>query len=108
MRFNSVKEIKKWFTENKYAEEVHEAIDFLLNKVSDVAPREFVGLEIKDFYCNGFFGRRFDLEGSIIIDNGCDYITIRTPNGDVETAYFDGGWKSEMREFVEEWTKSNL
>jgi hypothetical protein len=105
MKFNSITEIKKWFEEHEYAEEVHEAINFLLGKVNDVKPREFVGLEIKDFYCNGFFGRRYDLEGSIIIDNGYDYITVRTKDGDFATAFFDDGWKSEMRYFVEEWTR---
>lgn len=43
MKFSSVKEIKQWFTENKYPEEVHEAINFLLNKVNDVKHGEFVG-----------------------------------------------------------------
>jgi hypothetical protein len=106
MRFNSIKEIKKWFEENKYPEEVYEAINFLLSKASDIKPREFVGLEIKDFYCNGFFGRRYDLEGAIIIDSGFNYITVRTRDGDMATAVFDDGWESEMRDFVEEWTKT--
>jgi hypothetical protein len=106
MRFSSIKEIKQWFAENKYAEEVHEAIDFLLSKVNDVKPREFVGLEIKDFYCNGFFGRRYDLDGSIIIDSGYNYITVRTKNGDIATAVFEEGWQlNEMRELIEGWTR---
>ena len=32
MKLNSVKEIKQWFTENKYSEKVHEAIEFLIKE----------------------------------------------------------------------------
>jgi hypothetical protein len=104
MRFNSITEIKKWFAENKYADEVHEAINFLLNKVNDVSLKEFVGLEIKDNFCNGFFGKRYDLYGSVIIDVGHDYVTVRKKDKEVVTGYF-GVWRIAMREFIEEWTK---
>lgn len=39
-----------------------------------------VGKKIKDFYCNGFAGRRYDLEGSTIEAEGQDWIVIRTVN----------------------------
>ena len=29
-----------------------------------------IGRVIKDFYCNGFFGREYDLNGSTIIAEG--------------------------------------
>lgn len=67
---------------------------------------QFEGLEITDFYCNGFFGRRYDLSGSIIIRNGSDYITIRDNEGEVHTAYFEKGWQQEeMEEYITNWTK---
>jgi hypothetical protein len=31
-----------------------------------------VGKEIRDFYCNGFFGRRYDLLGAVIEGAGMD------------------------------------
>ena len=33
MKFKSVEEIEKWFKDWKYEEEVHEAIDFLVDKL---------------------------------------------------------------------------
>jgi hypothetical protein len=41
-----------------------------------------VGRKIKDSYCNGFAGRRYDLEGSIIEHEGDDYMVIRTEKGE--------------------------
>lgn len=65
-----------------------------------------IGLKITDFYCNGFFGRDFDLEGSTILHADNDYLVIRKTNGVVESAWFDGRWSFEdVREFVENWTR---
>jgi hypothetical protein len=105
MKFNNINEVKEHFDNYKYEPEVHEAIEFLLSQLNDIKHNEFVGTEITDFYCNGFFGRRYDLEGSIIISSGKDFITVRTLEGDVETAYFSDGWESQMRDFIQDWTK---
>jgi hypothetical protein len=64
---------------------------------------QFVGLEIRDFYCNGFFGRDYDLDGAIIVASGQDYITIRKTNGYTTTAHFEEGWQlDEMENLIYE------
>lgn len=68
---------------------------------------EFVGLEIANFYCNGFFGREYDLAGSVVIDNTHDSLTVRTTEGIVRTAYFNDGWETEMRKLVKEWSEDD-
>lgn len=106
MTFNSVKEVKAYFEEHQHDPIVHEAIAFLLAKTNDVVPGQFVGLELTDFYCKGFFGRRYDLAGSKITDSGTDYITILDKQGMSCTATFADGWqRREMVEQIEEWTK---
>jgi hypothetical protein len=61
-----------------------------------------IGKRIHDFYCNGFAGRRYDLEGSIIESEGSDWIVIRTP--DEEPVFLDlRGW--DKQENIDEWTK---
>ena len=47
-----------------------------------------IGRIIRDGYCNGFFGREYDLYGSVIIAEGDDYVVIRKENGIVEFASF--------------------
>jgi hypothetical protein len=32
MKFNNIEEVKKWFMENKYPDEVHKAIEFLIKE----------------------------------------------------------------------------
>lgn len=63
----------------------------------------FVGRAIQDYYCNGFFGRRYDLAGAIIEAQGNDYMVIRTRDGVPVFAYFDGHWESKMEELIAEW-----
>lgn len=60
-----------------------------------------IGKKITDFYCNGFAGRRYDLEGGIIESEGYDWIVIRLPNG--ETVFMSmAGYDKD--EYIEEWT----
>lgn len=47
-----------------------------------------VGRIITDGYCNGFFGRDYDFNGSEIIAEGEEYIVIRKPNGIIEFGNF--------------------
>lgn len=66
---------------------------------------KFIGLKIRDFFCNGFFGRVYDLEGSTIIHAGIDYLVIRTEEGDVRSTQF-GGWSfTEIEELVQSWVE---
>lgn len=59
---------------------------------------------ITDFYCNGYFGRRYDLDRSIIIIDESNYtITIKTENNEILTACFNiPKHKEEMNNI---WTK---
>lgn len=106
MTFSSTEEIEVYFSQHAYAPEVHAAIDFLLSRTNDVQRNDFVGRVITDSYCNGFFGSRYDLEGSIILENSMDYITIEDTNGNPHTVYVEDGWaKRELSSLLEQWTK---
>lgn len=48
-----------------------------------------VGKVISDFYCNGYFGRRYDLEGAVIIHETELSITIQNADGSVDSTNFD-------------------
>ena len=60
-----------------------------------------IGKEIKDFYCNGFAGRRYDLTGSIIEAEGEDWVVIRTDEGE---PIFMNLQESDKQEYVNDWT----
>lgn len=63
-----------------------------------------IGKEIKDFFCNGFAGRRYDLTGSIIEAEGEDWIVIRTDEG--EPIFMDlQGW--DKQDCINNWTTFN-
>jgi len=72
-----------------------------------------IGRKIKDFYCNGFAGRRYDLEGSIIEHEGDDYMIIRTDKGepifigfftfDNGEIYKDGWHYNDKQEMIDRW-----
>lgn len=64
-----------------------------------------VGEEIEDCYCNGYFGRRYDLKGSVITEVGSDHITVRTREGSFATAHFDGDWCEVIDDMIERWLK---
>jgi hypothetical protein len=54
-----------------------------------------VGLIIKNSYCNGFFGRRYDLCDSVIESEGKDWVVIRINEQECEFAFFKHGDKQE-------------
>jgi hypothetical protein len=85
-------------------QQLEELTQKLMCDQSRVKYNEFIGMEIKDFYCNGFFDRDYSLEGSMIIENTDKLLTIRKPNGEILQADM-GEW--DMREHVEEWTKED-
>jgi hypothetical protein len=82
---------------------LEEIVEKLTAENNRVRHNEFVGMEIRDFYCNGFFGREYDLDGAIIMSNTEDSLTVRTRGGIVRTAYFTDGWEEQMKEHVLEW-----
>ncbi len=71
--------------------------------VSDFLEKEKgnVGKVITDFYCNGKFGRRYDLAGTTIEAEGKDWIVIRTKDS-VDVAHFTS--EKEKNEYVYNWT----
>ncbi|PEF30334.1 hypothetical protein CON39_11720 [Bacillus thuringiensis] len=87
-------------------EELEGSNKYLRNALKRAKGRSsLVGKEIKDFYCNGYFGRRYDLEGSIIMEVGSDHITVRTKEGSFATAHFDGDWCEVIDDTIERWLK---
>lgn len=56
-----------------------------------------IGRRITDFYCNGYFGREYDLCGAIIIDEGDEYLVIRKENGIVDFCNFQS-WEWNRNE----------
>ena len=63
---------------------------------------EHVGKKITDDYCNGFAGRRYDLEGCVIEAEGKDWIVCRHPEG--QPIFMDlYGWDKEN--CINRWTE---
>ena len=62
-----------------------------------------VGLKITDNYCNGFAGRRYDLEGSVIEAEGPDWIVIRIDSDKPEFLNLRG---YDKQYYVNKWTAS--
>jgi hypothetical protein len=63
-----------------------------------------IGKELTDFYCNGFAGRRYDLEGSIIEAEGRDWIVIRPLDGRPVFIDFNNWNKIEL---IDSWTSND-
>lgn len=81
-----------------------------------------IGRVITDFFCNGYFGRDYDLEGSIIIAEAPEWIVIRKPSGIIAFASFQqvkylrddkgnpirlvaAGVDDDKQEFIDRWCK---
>jgi hypothetical protein len=47
-----------------------------------------IGKIIKDSYCNGFFGREYDLNDAVIIAEGDEWIVIKKANGVIDFGNF--------------------
>lgn len=72
-----------------------------------------IGRIIKDYYCNGFAGRRYDLDGSVIEYEADDYIIIRTKQGepiligfftyDDGKIYKDGWHYKDKQKLIDAW-----
>ncbi|GAB6253626.1 hypothetical protein BCSAG_49440 [Bacillus cereus] len=63
----------------------------------------FLGKSIKNFYCNGYFGRRYDLEGSTIVDIGDRHMMILLRSGERLMTHFDEEWDEYTDKMVAEW-----
>jgi hypothetical protein len=93
------------------AKEILEAIR-KLSSSSVYKKTDFVGMTIQDFYCNGFFGRTYDMEGSVIIGFGTDhndeyYLRVKKLDGDIEVAHFGSRDLDMVEEYIEEWCDEN-
>ena len=72
-----------------------------------------VGRIIKDFYCNGFFGREYDFSGATIVGEGEDWMVIRKEDGKIAFADFQAYRKvpgaiilvprTDKQEFIDSW-----
>ena len=66
---------------------------------------ENVGKIITDFYCNGYFGRRYDLENAVIEAEGLGWIVIRIKDL-VPEPLFTSFYESEDKQYwIDQWTK---
>ena len=69
-----------------------------------------VGKVIRDGYCNGFFGRRYDLCRSEIVAEGAEWLVIRTEKNEILFASFqfekDGVYikRKDRQDLIDEWT----
>lgn len=61
-----------------------------------------VGRVIKDAYCNGYFGRGYDLEDAVIINEGAEYIVVRKDDGLVDFCSFQQTIEKKQ-ELIDEW-----
>jgi len=60
-----------------------------------------IGLKITDSYCNGFGGRRYDLDNSIIEAEGIDWIVIRIEGYDSVHLNLKG---YDKQYYINKWT----
>ena len=73
--------------------------------------QNFVGRELNNFYCNGFFGRVYDLKYAKILkvyeDHSEDEIVIEVEkqDGAIAYGYFAGGWNDwkSVYKYLGEW-----
>lgn len=56
-----------------------------------------IGKKITDFYCNGFFGRNYDMENSVIIAEGDGWIVVKKEDGEIDFA------KGMDQEAIDRW-----
>lgn len=63
-----------------------------------------IGRIINDSYCNGFFGREYDLNGSTIIAEGDEWIIVRKENGYLEFGNFQYNIP-EKQNLIDKWCK---
>lgn len=62
-----------------------------------------IGRILKDFYCNGFFGPDYSLDGAVIIAEGYDFIVVRMQSGKAAFADFCGAWQQKKQELIDKW-----
>ena len=60
-----------------------------------------IGKIIKDSYCNGYAGRRYDLAESVIEAEGKDWIVCRTDKEKVIFMDFD---EQNKQTYIDNWT----
>lgn len=66
---------------------------------------ENIGKVIADCYCNGFFGRVYDLVGSVIVGEGPEWVVVRKEDGRIDFANFQGFNKQEL---VDSWCNNSF
>lgn len=112
MKYIEKEQLIEWLEKEGLYKEVLSEIEKGTFDVKDYAlmSQEFVGRELNSIYCNGFFGRTYDLLGAEIMRIYEDYqdgeIVIEVEkNGEMKYGYFDGDWKEwkSVYEHLNEW-----
>lgn len=65
----------------------------------------YIGKTINNFYCNGFAGRRYDLDGCVIEAEGVDWIIIRKKSHAPIFMEFHG--RTDMDKLITSWCEEN-
>lgn len=65
-----------------------------------VIPNEFVGMTIKHYFCDGYFGRDGYVGDGVIVSNTSTSVTV-VKDGMHYTAHMA---EEDMRDLIEEWT----
>ena len=73
-----------------------------------------IGRVIRDNYCNGYADRNYDMDGAIIVHEGCDYIVAIKTTGQpilIDFGYYDriddkrkSMDKDEIQRYIDNWS----
>jgi hypothetical protein len=72
--------------------------------------QSYVGKRLNDWFCNGFFGSETDvnLDDAVIISVGYDTVEVVETNGKRQIAYFEDGWRQQMKSLLDEWIEGKF
>jgi hypothetical protein len=77
-------------------------VSHISQNTGKVRRNEFQGLELKNYYCDGYFGsREYNMQDAIVIENTENLITARKRDGQIVQAHFDEG--EDVRVLVKSW-----
>ena len=66
----------------------------------------FINRKIEDSYCNGFFGRRYDLSDFQVEQEGLDWVVIRNETTK-KVLFADFKSEEEKEKYLTDWTYDN-
>lgn len=108
--------VKRLENEDKFSDLLNEVLngEFDCKDYKQMA-KSFIGRELNDFFCNGFFGsRNYDLNGAEITrvyedDDEAIVIEVKKLDDKYDYGYFDDGWNDwkTVYEHLEGWVNGN-